>query len=49
MFFFENFNVIISLILLLTMVVLFVTEIVPIEVTALSVAVLMVIFGYSSK
>ena len=45
MFFFENFNVIISLILLLTMVVLFVTEIVPIEVTALSVAVLMVIFG----
>ena len=46
MFFFENFNVIISLILLLTMVVLFVTEIVPIEVTALSVAVLMVIFGF---
>ena len=45
MFVFENFNVIISLILLLTMIVFFVTEIVPIEVTALSIAVLMVILG----
>ena len=41
----ENFEVVISLILLVTMIVFFVTEIVPIEVTALSTAVLMVILG----
>ena len=41
----ENFEVVVSLILLLTMIVFFVTEIVPIEVTALSTAVLMVILG----
>ena len=41
----ENFEVIVSLILLITMIVFFVTEIVPIEVTALSTAVLMVILG----
>ena len=40
----ENFEVVVSLILLVTMIV-FVTEIVPIEVTALSTAVLMVILG----
>ena len=37
-------NVVVSLILLVTMI-FFVTEIVPIEVTALSTAVLMVILG----
>ena len=42
---FENFEVIISLILLVTMIIFFITEIVPIEVTALSTAVLMVILG----
>ena len=41
----ENFEVVISLILLVTMIVFFITEIVPIEVTALSTAVLMVILG----
>ena len=41
----ENFEVVVSLILLVTMIVFFVTEIVPIEVTALSTAVLMVILG----
>ena len=41
----ENFEVVVSLILLVTMVVFFVTEIVPIEVTALSTAVLMAILG----
>ena len=41
----ENFEVIVSLILLIIMIVFFVTEIVPIEVTALSTAVLMVILG----
>ena len=41
----ENFEVVISLILLVTMIVFFITEIVPIEVTALSTAVLMVISG----
>ena len=41
----ENFEVVVSLILLITMIVFFVTEIVPIEVTALSTAVLMVILG----
>ena len=42
----ENFEVVISLILLVTMIVFFITEIVPIEVTALSTAVLMVILGF---
>ena len=41
----ENFEVFVSLILLIIMIVFFVTEIVPIEVTALSTAVLMVILG----
>ena len=41
----ENFEVVVSLILLIIMIVFFVTEIVPIEVTALSTAVLMVILG----
>ena len=41
----ENFEVVISLILLVTMIIFFITEIVPIEVTALSTAVLMVILG----
>ena len=41
----ENFEVVVSLILLVTMIVFFITEIVPIEVTALSTAVLMVILG----
>ena len=41
----ENFQVVVSLILLIIMIVFFVTEIVPIEVTALSTAVLMVILG----
>ena len=41
----ENFEVVCSLILLIIMIVFFVTEIVPIEVTALSTAVLMVILG----
>lgn len=42
---FENFEVIISLILLVTMIVFFITEIVPVEVTALTTAVLMVVLG----
>ena len=41
----ENFEVIVCLILLIIMIVFFVTEIVPIEVTAFSTAVLMVILG----
>ena len=41
----ENFEVIISLFLLVTMIIFFITEIVPIEVTALSTAVLMVVLG----
>ena len=41
----ENFEVVVSLILLIIMIVFFITEIVPIEVTALSTAVLMVILG----
>ena len=41
----ENFEVVISIILLVTMIIFFITEIVPIEVTALSTAVLMVILG----
>ena len=41
----ENFEVVISIILLVTMIIFFITEIVPIEVTALSTAVLMVIMG----
>ncbi|MFL2802314.1 MAG: SLC13 family permease [Paracoccaceae bacterium] len=45
MIIFENFEVIFSLILIVIMIVFFVTEIIPIEVTALSTAVLMVILG----
>ena len=45
MIFLENFEVVISLILLVTMIIFFITEIVPIEVTALSTAVIMVILG----
>ena len=41
----ENFEVFVSLILLIIMIVFFITEIIPIEVTALSTAVLMVILG----
>ena len=41
----ENFEVVISLILLVTMIIFFITEIIPIEVTALSTAVLMVVLG----
>ena len=45
MIIFENFEVTFSLILLAIMIIFFVTEIIPIEVTALSTAVLMVILG----
>ena len=45
MVFFENFEIIFSVVLLILMVALFVTELIPVEVTALSTAVLMIILG----
>ena len=45
MVFFENFEIIFSVVLLILMVTLFVTELIPVEVTALSTAVLMIILG----